>query len=275
MNLKLTTALIFALMFTFSCDNEFTGGGDGGIGKRFSGAGGDGKGDGNTPDVGEGGDGIGTGNGNNGGLDNGAGNNGGIDDGEGGNLPGGGLDGGGGVDTRNYSPMTVEVLRRDRSIFDDHDHSHVTLAYQVIGGKRVESGVIGESGDTFTIPRGCPPSGSVNAVIQFQTENGARVSPNKNNTVGGPIGYRLGPSQLLVGYENEAVNNPRETAYHNNDDLVLRFTCGTGAQLIINNLCIDQRIPANGMDLVNDDITYDNDEPPRGHGAPARLCNGV
>jgi hypothetical protein len=115
----------------------------------------------------------------------------------------------------------------------------------------------------------CVGRGETTLEIGFSYD-GAKVVPSKNTGAGGPIGHRLNDHSILVGFEKEGVNNYSETAYHNNDDLVVLFACPSGTKLSIKDLCIDTRIPGTtpaNSDLVTDDITYSGDD-------LGRTCDG-
>ncbi len=200
-----------------------------------------------------------------------------------GTTPGGSIDVGTGIDTANYQPATLTVLRRDKSGNSDHDHRDIQIGYRVIGSARTELGTIPSNmNESIQVPRACPENGTVNVDISFITNDGRTHIATRNTTVGGPIGHRLAHNKILIGFEKESVNNYEETAYHNNDDLVIEIHCPAVKQLSAPNLCFDTRIimyssetcsSQSGKrichisDLVNDKHTYKKDE-------LGRQCNG-
>lgn len=218
----------------------------------------------------------------------------GIDTGDGTQDGGGITTDGGGVDTRQYLDATIRVLRRDCSTGNSQsdcdggsdDQSVVTVHYKVIGARSTESGQLPSGAvklpSSIQIPRACPPNGGkVKAELYF-VDNGSRIKPNKNASVGGPIGFRRADGTLWIGYERDEVGG--KPAYHNNDDMVFAINCpeGTnGQQTIIEvpQLCIDTRIPEGkgkmngidysgpGSDLVTDANTMSD--------SFGRQCNGT
>jgi len=209
---------------------------------------------------------------------NGIGTNTGIGDGSGGSI-----NTGTGIDTADYQPATLTVLRRDLSHNNDDDHRDVQIGYKVVGSARTEIGAIPPGmTQTMQIPRACPENGTVEVDISFITNDGRTHNANKNTSVGGPIGHRMAENRILVGFEKDAVNNSGQRAYHNNDDLVVEIYCPGVKRLSAPNLCFDTRILTyptkecsrqsgqlicHVSDLVNDKHTYSGDD-------LGRMCNG-
>jgi hypothetical protein len=160
-----------------------------------------------------------------------------------------------------HMPLNTKIMRRDKGS-GDHGHDNVSVSFRVEGREDVKGSSLQKKGQSMELKGVCVVGGETMLEIGF-SYGGAKVVPSKNTGAGGPIGHRLNDHAILVGFEKEGVNNGSETAYHNNDDLVVLFACPSGTKLSIKDLCIDTRIPGTtpaNSDLVTDDITYSGDE---------------
>ena len=169
-------------------------------------------------------------------------------------------------------PMTVKVMRRDTGGGAKYDHSDVNTKFNLVGYERIKSSTQGSEGSSSQWSA-CLEGGSTQIEVSF-VYGGIEVKPTKSKYSGGPIGHRLSENAILVGFEKEAHNDGGQTAYHNNDDLVILFECPRGFKLSIKDLCIDDRIPgttATNSDLVTDEKFLSGDSMPGG--GPGRLCD--
>lgn len=173
-------------------------------------------------------------------------------------------------------PMTVKVMRRDKDFGPEHDHTNVNTKFNLVGYERIKSSTLGAEGSPPSQWLACVEGGSSQIEVSFEYD-GIEVKPSKETSRGGPIGQRLNDRTILVGFEKKGVNSFSETAYHNNDDLVVLFQCPEGTKLSIKDLCIDNRIPQSSKpensDLVTDKLSLSGDDMPNGH-APGRRCDG-
>lgn len=174
--------------------------------------------------------------------------------------PDGKLIEGGGETALVFNPLTIQIMRRD-SGSGHHGHGDVAINYEVEGRAQIKGNSTQGKGGTKELGDACLQGGPTSLVISF-SYGGTTVRPHTNTYSGGPIGHRLSEHAILVGFEKEAVNNGGQTAYHNNDDLVVLLACPEGSQLSVKDLCIDTRIPgttAANSDLTTDKITYSGD----------------
>lgn len=173
---------------------------------------------------------------------------------------------GSGGDRLDFQDMTAIGKRLDGGLFSDNDHSNVQIRFYV--NASTNAGTTSyqswpETKKSVTLEKACPPAGATTTLyveILDTRLQPSPVKPSKRTNAGGPIGYQIDDQNVLMGYEREGVNNFEQISYHNNDDAVIQFSCPQGSgKIVIENLCLDQRIPANGSDLHSDNETHFDD----------------